>query len=181
MDYCLSQMPGARYSCELALGHFPETEHYAALSDGSFYRWSFDENDNGASLRFVESPKLPSEEVRMVDPDTGAAKGVKIERHDLIPIGALKELAVHYGKGESKYPSGPDGLPNWRKGYPWSQSYAALERHIKAFWEGEDYDEQTGSKHLIAAAWHCLALATFMDEQPEKDDRYSTLIQKTKA
>jgi len=113
------------------------------------------------------APKIDPSEVRSVDPDTGGEKGVKLARFDLIPTKALFELAEHYGKGCKKYSEN-----NWRKGLSWSKSYAALQRHITAFWGGEDFDEDTGSKHVIAVAWHCLTLATYMDEQRAKDDRY---------
>lgn len=108
-----------------------------------------------------------SEEIRTVDPDTGAQKGAKLAKFGLIPQGPLRELAEHFGKGSLKYAD-----HNWRRGYNWSLSYDALCRHLQQFWDGEDYDEETGSKHIIAVAWHALALATFMDEHPEKDDRY---------
>ena len=110
--------------------------------------------------------KFRTSEVRTTDPETGAQKGMKLERHDLIPARFLTELARHYGVGAKKYED-----RNWEKGYAWSKSYAALQRHLTQFWAGEDIDEETGSKHLVAAAWHCIALATFMDEHPEKDDR----------
>lgn len=108
-------------------------------------------------------------EVRTTDPDTGAQKGMKPERFDLIPIGPLTELARHYGVGALKYAD-----RNWEKGYDWSKSYAALQRHLTAFWGGEDLDPETGSKHIIAAMWHAAALAQFMDQHPEKDDRPTT-------
>lgn len=112
-----------------------------------------------------------SSEVRVVDPTTGGAKGSKLARFDLIPAGAITELAEHYGRGEEKYPTGEDGIPNWRKGYDWKLSFAAMQRHAWAFWNGEDIDPETGSKHVIAVAWHAFTLATFMDEQRAMDHR----------
>lgn len=98
---------------------------------------------------------------------TGGMKGVKPEQYQSIPVRALRELAEHYAKGAAKYED-----HNFRKGYEWSKSYSALLRHLLAFWEGEDIDPETGSKHVTAVAWHALALSTFMDEHPEFDDRY---------
>lgn len=66
---------------------------------------------------------------------SGGQKGVKVERHDLIPVGPLRELAVHFGRGARKYDD-----HQWRKGYEWSKSLAALERHLKLFELGLDYD-----------------------------------------
>ena len=126
---------------------------------------------------------------------TGGKKGVKNQRFDLIPIGPLTELAEHYGRGARKYDS-----HQWRNGFEWSKSYAALMRHMTAFWGGEDYDtcpdtregcsdvteagepfvadvegscyNHTGSHHLVCAAWQTFALLEFKDTFPEHDDRY---------
>ena len=108
-----------------------------------------------------------SKETRITDPDTGGQKNGKLARFDQLPAGPLYELAEHYGKGSLKYSDS-----NWRKGYDWKLSFAALQRHLWQFWGGEDLDVETGSKHVIAAAWHCLALAEFMDKFPNKDSRW---------
>jgi len=98
--------------------------------------------------------------------DTGAQKGRKLARFELLPCGPMWELAEHFGKGCSKYSD-----RNWEAGYEWSLSYGACMRHLQQFWGGEDIDPETGTKHVIAAAWHCLAMAQFMDQNPDKDDR----------
>jgi hypothetical protein len=108
------------------------------------------------------------EEVRTTS-STGGQKGVKSARYDLIPTGALRQLAEHYGRGAEKYDDN-----QWRKGYEWSKSYAALQRHATEFWSGEDFDEETGSNHLAAVAWHALTLLTFYDEHPDFDDRFTS-------
>lgn len=105
-------------------------------------------------------------EIRSVS-STGAEKGTKPERFDLLPQEALAAVARHYGVGAAKY-----SAHNWRKGYEWSKSYAALQRHANAFWAGEDIDEETGSPHMAGVAFHALALITFMEEQPGFDDRF---------
>jgi hypothetical protein len=107
-------------------------------------------------------------EVRTTDPDTGGQKGKKTARFDLIPVSALWQIAEHYGRGAEKYED-----RNWERGYSWSLSYAALCRHLFAWWNGEDIDEETGSHHLAAVAFHALALLTFAETHPEKDDRPS--------
>lgn len=107
---------------------------------------------NGAEVRTVSS--------------TGGEKGQKLARFDLIPVGPLTELAKHYGRGARKYAD-----RNWEKGYEWSKNYAALQRHLFAFWDGEDIDEETGTPHIVAVAWHAFALAEFMNTHPEFDDR----------
>jgi hypothetical protein len=104
---------------------------------------------------------MVSDEIRVVDPNTGGAKGSKLARFDMIPSDVLWELAEHYGKGEAKYPSNEDGTANWQNGYNWRLSIAALERHLHSFIQGENIDEETGSSHLVAVIWHAIALRWF--------------------
>lgn len=109
-------------------------------------------------------------EVRTVS-STGGEKGVKPERFDLLPTDALALIARHFGVGASKYAD-----HNWRKGYEWSKNYAALQRHLNAYWGGEDVDAETGSLHLAAAGFHVLALLTYATDPfyAQFDDRYKT-------
>lgn len=104
-----------------------------------------------------------------VTSSTGASKGTKEARYDLIPIPALDKLARLYGKGAVKYAE-----HNWRLGYDWSKSYAAAQRHMNAFWSGEDIDPETQIPHTICAAFHMFALTTYLEEHPEFDDRFET-------
>lgn len=105
-------------------------------------------------------------EIRTVSP-TGGEKGVKPERFDLLPVEALSSIARLYGVGAQKYAS-----HNWRRGYDWSKSYAAMMRHANLFWSGEDIDPETGEPHMAAVAFHAMTLIVFMQEQPKFDDRY---------
>lgn len=111
-----------------------------------------------------------SDEVRVTDPSTGAEKGKKLERYSLIPVVPLEQLARHYGKGAEKY-----SVRNWERGYDWSLSYDAAQRHLNQFWGGEDVDPETGSPHLVAVAWHCFALLEYARTHPEKDDRLTAV------
>lgn len=108
----------------------------------------------------------PSEEVRTTS-STGGEKGVKPERMSLIPVEALEIMGRLYGFGAQKY-----AAHNWRRGYEWSKSYDALQRHASAFWRGEDIDEETGLPHLAGVVFHAFTLMIFMEEQPDFDDRY---------
>lgn len=124
---------------------------------------------------------------------TGGQKGVKLARFDLIPAGPLKILAEHYGRGAKKY-----AAHQWRQGYEWSKSIAAIGRHYTDFMAGKDYDvcsndpggclilpeavydepdtcsNHTGSHHMAAVAWHAFLLLEFEETHPEHDDRYKT-------
>lgn len=112
-----------------------------------------------------------SGETTVVDETTGGMKGQKLARFDMIPPDVLWELAEHFGKGEAKYPSDENGLPNWQRGYSWRLSVAALLRHFFAFLKGEDIDPETGSSHLIAVVWHAMALRWFQLHGKGKDYR----------
>lgn len=98
---------------------------------------------------------------------TGGEKGTKPERYDLIPVEAMAKVAQLYGRGAEKY-----AAHNWRRGYEWSKSYAALQRHSNAFWSGEDLDPEMQLPHLASVVFHALTLMTFMEEQPDFDDRF---------
>lgn len=114
-----------------------------------------------------------TKETRVVNAVTGAEKGSKAQRFDLVPMKALAEIAEVYDMGSRKYAD-----HNWRKGYDWGLSYAAMMRHMAAFWEGEDLDSESGLSHVAHACWHGLTLLTFIREHPELDDRFTTLQKK---
>lgn len=107
----------------------------------------------------------PGAEVRTTS-STGGQKGVKPERFDLIPVGPLTDLARLYGAGAAKYEP-----RNYERGYEWSKSFGAMQRHAWLWWGGEDTDAETGVPHVINVAWHAFALALFMVTHPEFDDR----------
>lgn len=105
-------------------------------------------------------------EVRVVNAQTGGEKGSKPERMDLLPWDVLMhDVAPLYAKGAEKY--APN---NWRKGYNWSLSYAAMMRHATQFLEGQWLDEETGQPHLASVIFHASALCYFMHNFPELND-----------
>jgi hypothetical protein len=108
-------------------------------------------------------------EVRTVS-STGGEKGVKPQRYDLLPVPGLAAIAECFAFGAEKYAD-----HNWRKRYEWGKSYAALMRHMTAFWNGETYDPESGLPHLSHAGFHILVLLTWLIEDGEAsefDDRY---------
>lgn len=106
-------------------------------------------------------------EVRTVS-STGGEKGTKPARFDLLPTRPLWLVAEVYGRGARKY-----APRNWERGYEWSKSYAALQRHLNQFWAGEDLDED-GLPHLAHAVFHCFAMLEWGQTHPEFDDRPAT-------
>lgn len=101
---------------------------------------------------------------------TGGQKGTKPQELAWIDPQSIMQVAEVAEMGKAKY-----GDHNYRKGYEWSKCYNAMQRHLHAFWGGEDTDEESGLPHLAHASWHCLALLTFMREHPEYDDRYKPM------
>ena len=84
-------------------------------------------------------------------------EGVKFDagklRMDLLPPDALEALARILTDGAVKY-----GSRNWERGMAWSRPYAALLRHLLAWWGGQDTDPESGHPHL----WHVLTNAAFL-------------------
>lgn len=106
-------------------------------------------------------------EVRITDPETGGQKGSKLPQLGAIEPMAILEVAKIAGFGAQKY-----DRYNYLKGYRWSLSYDALQRHLLLFWSGEDRDDESGLYHLGHAAWHCLALLSFTLFKRGTDDRW---------
>jgi hypothetical protein len=117
-------------------------------------------------------------EVRRTSP-TGGQKGSKPEQYSMIPVAALAEVARVYAYGADKY-----DRDNWRRGYAWSLSYDALQRHVNAFWGGQDFDEESGIHHLAHAAFHIFTLMTYggdLERYAEYDDRLRSTAPDGKA
>jgi hypothetical protein len=96
----------------------------------------------------------------------GGAKGQKLLRPDLIPAEATREVALCYGIGAVNPNYGEN---NWKKGYPYSKSLAALERHLLE-WKLGSQDDEDGFKHLAAVVFHANTLLYRDLLQPEWDD-----------
>lgn len=103
----------------------------------------------------------------MVVASSGARKGTKMSQIGFIDPVALYELGKVAGLGIEKYDK-----YNYLKGYDWSLSYNACMRHLQQMWSGEDYDKESGLPHATHAAWHALALTSFMMRNLGNDDRF---------
>jgi len=104
-------------------------------------------------------------EVRTVSA-TGGEKGMKSAQLGAIDPIALLELAEVAGYGTAKYARG-----NYLKGYDWSLCFDAAQRHLLTFWSGTDRDDESTLLHAAHAAWHCLALVSFIERKIGTDDR----------
>lgn len=110
---------------------------------------------------------LGSDEVRVIDPATGGAKGQKPCQLGSVDPMALEALGRVSGFGATKYERG-----NYLRGYDWSLSVDALYRHFLAFQAGEDRDPESGELHTAHVAWHGLALCSFTLRGLGTDDRF---------
>lgn len=74
-------------------------------------------------------------------------------RHDLIPPELPDAVARVLAFGAAKY-----GERNWEKGMRWGRPFAAMMRHLWAWWLGEKADPETGMSHL----WHAACCVSFL-------------------
>jgi hypothetical protein len=86
---------------------------------------------------------------------------------DLIPSFPLFCIAEVLNYGAVKYSE-----HNWRKGMPWTRPYAAAQRHLLAWNDGEDLDPETGLNHIDHALCELMFLRQFIKDFPDMDTRY---------
>lgn len=74
-------------------------------------------------------------------------------RFDLLPAEFLFGTSEVLTYGAAKYSE-----RNWEKGMSWGRVFAALMRHMWAWWRGEKLDEETKLPHL----WHASCCLAFL-------------------
>ena len=90
----------------------------------------------------------------------------KVPLH-LVPPSAKHFLAEALGDGARKY-----GPYNWRDSKISISTYkAAMERHMDAFWDGEDYAADSGVHHVAHAMACCALILDAMGIDMLVDDR----------
>lgn len=103
----------------------------------------------------------------MGDNTTGGVKHDQNKiRMDLLPWDAVVEIAKIFTFGASKYAD-----RNWEKGFDWSRVYAALQRHLTMWFQGQDKDPETGKSHLAHAGCCLFFLLAFVLRDTGRDDR----------
>ncbi len=93
--------------------------------------------------------------------------GIKKVQLDLVPPAAKIYTALGLTDGKAKY-----GAYNWRKNKVIMSIYlAAIERHLAAWWDGEEFASDSGVHHLA----HALACGAILADAKETgnliDDR----------
>jgi hypothetical protein len=87
-------------------------------------------------------------------------------RMDLIAPEIQTALAEILTFGAAKYSD-----RNWEAGMRWGRVFAALMRHLWAWWGGQDADDETGKSHLWHAACCIMFLVAYEARQIGEDDR----------
>ena len=81
----------------------------------------------------------------------------------LFPPEALFEIGAVLTYGAKKY-----APRNWEKGIEYSRVYGALQRHLWAWWGGEENDPESGLPHL-AHAGCCLVFLLAFEKRGMKE------------
>jgi hypothetical protein len=87
-------------------------------------------------------------------------------RYDLMPPELMEGTARVLAYGATKY-----APRNWESGMHWGRPFAALMRHMWAWWGGEDTDPETGFSHLDHAACCIAFLMAYRARKIGVDDR----------
>lgn len=90
-------------------------------------------------------------------------------RWDLLPYPALEEVVRVLTDGADRY-----GDHNWFRedGLEYSRLFAAAQRHLVAWWQGEDTSPDHGFSHLAHAASSLLTLLSYQQwHYQQNDDR----------
>lgn len=100
----------------------------------------------------------------------GGADAVRLDagkpRIDLIPPELIFGTAQVLTLGAKKYDA-----RNWEMGMDWSRCFAAGQRHMWRWWDGESIDPETGQSHLSHAATNLGFLMAYEARQIGRDDR----------
>lgn len=99
-------------------------------------------------------------------PSTGTKFDGEKNRLELLPPIALERIAEVFTFGAKKYDSW-----NWSKGIAVSRLYGALQRHLNAWYRGEEIDPESGKSHLSHAGCCMIMLLETAELRKDLDDR----------
>lgn len=89
----------------------------------------------------------------MEDTNPKTKFGLQKAQLHLTPLPALEAMAGAFELGAKKY-----GAYNWRQRNVSISTYiSAAERHLRAYWEGQETDPESG-KHHLGHAMACMAI-----------------------
>lgn len=94
--------------------------------------------------------------------------------YELLPLELFSGVNTVLQYGAKKY-----GVSNWKKpDFEMSRAYNALLRHMIAFWNGEDFDKESGLSHLDHAMCNLLFMKYHYLNTPVSDNRPNTILNK---
>lgn len=96
-----------------------------------------------------------------------SAESAQKPRLELVPWAAISDIAEVLTFGAAKYDDN-----NWCRGARWGRYFAALLRHLFAWWRGEEFDPETGLSHLAHAGCCLLFLMEYNRNGWGQDDRF---------
>lgn len=73
---------------------------------------------------------------------------------ELLPLEDIEDVVKVYTEGANKY--GVNTWQNLENGY--NRYKAALFRHLLEYEKGNEFDEETGCRHLAQVVWNAIAL-----------------------
>lgn len=120
--------------------------------------------DAASTAQYV-NPHVAGISIKDSNPKDGV--GVRKVPFHLVPSQVVGEIALGMAEGDLKY-----GSYNFRAiGVRASVYYSAAERHLKAFWEGEDIDPESRLSHITKALSTLTVLRDAMLNDKWEDDR----------
>jgi Domain of unknown function (DUF5664) len=78
-------------------------------------------------------------------------------RMHLLPPEPLLDLVEVLTRGAQKYQP-----RNWEKGLTFSSTWDSMQRHLWAWWQRQDIDQESGQHHLAHALCNLVFLLTFV-------------------
>lgn len=140
----------------------PNAHFETTGSDGDFETLS--------SVPSNETPPTVSSSTAAWEPNGEARKSIESAtkpRLELVPWAAVTEIAEVLTFGAEKYDAN-----NWCRGARWGRYFAALCRHLFAWWSGEEKDPETGKSHLAHAGCCLFFLMEYQRNTWGTDDRF---------
>lgn len=108
---------------------------------------------------------MSAEKIKQSNPKD--ACGIKKVPFSTIPGPVLGEIGLALFEGARKY-----GKHNYRAiGVRYSVYYDAALRHLIAWWEGQDFDPDSGLSHITKAIAGLVVLKDSMNQDNAHDDR----------
>jgi hypothetical protein len=131
--------------------------------------WS-NESVFGSNKAKLCPPATPVQEEAATVSENGSVR-FNVGKPDIsqVPTEAILAVAqgLSYGERSGKY-----SKHNWRKGAEWTQYYNSAMRHMFAWLNGEEVDQESSELHIDLALSNLAMLKYNIVNHPNLDDRY---------